>query len=392
MKTSSQQRVLHVSTAHRPYDPRIVYKQCPTLTVDYDVWCAIPDADPAVDRRIKFISLPFFRRVILRILITCPLVIWRCWRLRPAVVHVYTPDLVPFAFLFQLRGAQIIYEVQENLHKKMHLKTFNRGWLLERGFAWFDWLAQRNFYCIFTEHGYLTTYTDLAKPHAVIYNYPLLPLLDTYRQPYRTEPNEAPTFFYIGWMSFERAFDTLIDGLALLQKKCPDFVINLFGRRTFTQATLESLPAYQQVKNNLRFHGYADHRKAMPYAANAVAGIALIKPVGDYPESYTTKLFEYMALGLPVLTADFPLYQDVVDTHECGFCVSPYDPAAVSEKLLFLIANPDVAQAMGERGRRAVEQYYNWDSEALKLRNLYRIVLNQPLVLVEPVLELATVL
>ncbi len=376
MKTFSKARILHISTAHRPYDPRIVYKQCPTLAADYDVWCAIPDADPAVDRNIHFVSLPFFERVLLRILITCPLIIWRCWRLRPAVIHVYTPEFIPFAFLFRLQGAQVIYEVQENLYKKMHLKTINRGWLLERSFVWFDKLAQRHFYCIFTEHGYLTTYANLAKPHAVIYNYPLLPLLDTYRKPYRSEPDEAPTFFYIGWMSFERAFDTLLDALAILRKVCPDFIVDLFGRRTFSQDTLDTIAAYQIVKANLQFHGYADHRTAMPYAANAVAGLALIKPVGDYPESYTTKLFEYMALGLPVITADFPLYQDVVDTHQCGFCVSPYDPRAVAEKLLFLIANPDEAQRMGERGREAVEQYYNWDSEAKKLLSLYRTVLN----------------
>ena len=48
-------------------------------------------------------------------------------------------------------------------------------------------------------------------------------------------------------------------------------------------------------------------------AARATAGLALLKPVGDYPDSYTTKLFEYMALGLPVITSDFPLYRDVVE-------------------------------------------------------------------------------
>jgi glycosyltransferase involved in cell wall biosynthesis len=376
MITPAKPRILHVSTAHPAYDPRIVYKQCPTLTAEYEVWCAIPNADPAVAPAVHFVRLPFFRRVLLRILITCPLVLWRCWWLRPAVVHVYSPEFIPFAFLFRWRGARIIYEVQENLYKKMHLKTINRGWLLTRGFVWFDRLAQRHFYCIFTEHGYLTTYTRLTLPHAVIYNYPLLPLLDTYRRPYRLDP-ELPTFFYVGLISFERAFDTLLDALALLHKTYPDFLVNLFGRLTFSQAALENQPAYATVKDTLRFHGYTDHRTAMPQSANAVAGLALIKPVGDYPESYTTKLFEYMALSLPVVTADFPLYQDVVERHQCGFCISPYDPTAVADALQFLIENPVEAQAMGERGRRAVEQHYNWDSEAVKLLTLYRVALNQ---------------
>lgn len=372
--------VLHVTTAHRPHDPRIVYKQCPALADEYDVWCAIPDADPAVAPNVRFIRLPYHERVIWRVLLTCPLIVFKCWRLRPDVVHFYVPEFIPFAFLFWLRGAKLIYEVQENLFKKLHLKTKNKGWLLERAFGWLDRLARRHCYCVFTEHGYLTTYTDLAKPSAVIYNYASLPLLEPFRRPYQPQANPY-SFFYIGWLSMERAFDTLLTAFSLLRttpqgpdKLPPDFVVHLFGRQTFTQPTLDANADYQVVKAQLRFYGYTDQRLALRYAEGAVAGIALLKPVGDYPESYTTKLFEYMALGLPVITADFPLYRQVVERHQCGFCVSAYDPAAVANALTYLMTHPAEARAMGERGRRAVEQQYNWATEADKLRTFYRIV------------------
>lgn len=367
-------RILHVSTAHQPQDPRVVFKQCQTLTDHYEVYCAIPRADPTVAPTIRFISLPFFKRVIWRTLLTCPYVLIRCLWLRPAVVHLYVPEFIPFAFIFRLFGAVIIYEVQENLFKKMHLKQFNRGYLLEQAFRWFDALARRHFYLIFTEHGYLSTYTDLAKPHAVIYNYPSLPFLEPFRRPY--QPNSAqPVFFYIGWLSFERAFDALIDGLAIVKQTFPHFVMHLFGRRTFTDVDLEKLPNYDAVRANVYFYGYTDQRRAFPYAAHATAGLALLKPVGDYPESYTTKLFEYMALGLPVITSNFPLYRDVVERHQCGFCISPYDSAQLAGALIYLIEHPDVARSMGERGRLAVEQTYNWSTEAKKLLHFYTLIL-----------------
>lgn len=367
-------RILHITTAHRPHDPRLVYKQCPALAEVYEVWCAIPEADQAVAPTVQFIALPYYEGIIWRILLTGPLIIWKCWRLRPAVVHFYVPEFIPFAFLFRLRGARLIYEVQENLFKKMHLKTRNKSWLLTRAFAGLDQLARRYCYCVFTEHGYLTTYTNLRKPPVVIYNYASLPLLEPYRTPYN--PHSDPySFFYIGWLSMERAFDTLLAAFNRLQATYPEFVVHLFGRQTFSQATLEANPDYQAVKTKLRFYGYTDQRQAFPYAEGAVAGLALLKPVGDYPESYTTKLFEYMALGLPVITADFPLYKDIVERHHCGFCVSPYDPAAIADALTYLIDHPDEARAMGERGRRAVEQEYNWATEADKLRAFYREVI-----------------
>ncbi|GAB3318913.1 glycosyltransferase family 4 protein [Larkinella ripae] len=370
-----RQRILHISTAHPPYDPRIMYKYLPVLTERYDVFCAIPRADPQAVPAVQFINLPYFRQVIWRFLITCPLIVWKTWRLRPDLIHIYSPEFLPFAYLFRWRGSAVIYEVQENLYKKIHLKRHNRGWLLERGFQFFDQLARQHFSLIFTEHGYLTTYTDLAKPHAVIYNYPLLSFLDSYRRPYRrsTDPVE---FFYIGWLSFERSIVTLLDGLALLKASHPAFTMHLFGNCSFTDQDLEAFPAYQQVKENLIFYGYTDQSKAFAYAAKAVAGLALLKPIGDYPESYTTKMFEYMALGLPVITANFPLYQDVIEANQCGFCIDPSDPVALADRLRFLIDHPLAAEQMGNRGRWAAETTFNWASEQPKLLNLYASLLS----------------
>lgn len=367
-------RVLHVSTAHQPQDPRIVFKQCQTLADSYEVFCALPHAVSGIVPRVHFIPLPYFRRVFWRTFLTCPFILFRCLWLRPKIVHVYTPEFLPFACFFWLLGAEVIYEVQENLHKKWHLKSFNRGYLLEKSFRWFDRFARRHFYLIFTDHGYLDTYLPLGKPHQVIYNYPSLPFLETFRQPYL--PNSSvPVFFYIGWLSFERAFDTMVESFVRLKATYPYFIVHLFGRRTFTDADLTKLPAFAHVRSNLQFYGYTDQRKAFLQVTHATAGLALLKPVGDYPDSYTTKLFEYMALGLPVVISDFPLYKDIVERHNCGICVSPYDSAQVADALTYLIENPDEAQAMGERGRRAVEQQYNWTTEARKLFAFYQIVL-----------------
>ncbi|GAB3930249.1 glycosyltransferase [Larkinella terrae] len=369
-----RQRILHISTAHSPYDPRIVYKYLPTLIEHYEVYCALPGAEAAVVPGVHFIDLPRFGRVVFRFLITCPVVLWKTVRLRPRLIHVYSPEFLPFAYLYRWMGAAVIYEVQENLYKKIHLKKQNRGWLLRRLFRFFDRLAWRHFSLIFTEHGYLTTYTDLAQPYAVIYNYPVLPFMQTFRQPYR-KPTDPIEFFYIGVLSFDRAIETLLAGLALLKMDFPDFKVHLFGRRTFTDSELQVIPAYRTVKDNLIFYGYTDQAKALLYAAKAVCGLALLKPVGDYPESYTTKMFEYMALGLPVITADFPLYREVVEKYGCGFCIDPLNPVVFADCLRYLSTHPQEAREMGERGRQATVNAFNWLTERAKLLQLYQTLL-----------------
>lgn len=368
-----KKRIFLVSTAHPPTDPRIVVKLCATLAGLYEVTCALPRADASVLAGVRFWRLPYFRRVWWRVLLVHPVVLWRGLWLRPAVVHILVPELIPVGLVFRLFGVRVVYEVQENLYKKLHVMTLNRGYGLERAFRWFDQLARQYFYLIFTEHAYLDTYTNLAKPHAIIYNYPLLPFLDPFRQPYRPS-REQPSFFLIGLLSEPRAFDTLIMALSQLILIYPNLVVHLFGRKAFTDAWMRALPGFIAVENNLRFYGYAAQDTALPYTANATAGLALLKPVGDYPDSYPTKLFEYMALGLPVVTSDFPLYRPVVEQHGCGLCVSAADPLAIADALRYLIDHPVEAQAMGERGRQAVESGYVWATEADKLRQFYQLI------------------
>lgn len=368
-------RVLHVSTAHRPNDPRIAYRVIPTLFPHYEIIAALPNAMQGWSNEARYVRLPYFRWVLVRLLLSHPFVLWYALRVRPALLHLYDPELLPVARLIQrLLAIPVVYEVHENLHKKIGGKRAWQGSYLTRPFRYFDQLARRHFYLIFTEHAYLDTYTRLAKPYAVIYNYPLLSFLEPFRFTY--QPNrQHPEFFYVGGLSFERALDVLVAGFARLAERYAAFTVHLFGPRQFTPAQLEALPGYARVRENLRFYGYTDQRDALPHAACATAGLALLKPIGDYPESYTTKMFEYMALGLPVVTSDFALYRDVVERHDCGFCIPPDDPVRLVESLTYLIEHPDEARAMGERGRRAVERTYNWSSEAQKLLGFYQRVL-----------------
>ncbi|AQG81678.1 glycosyltransferase [Spirosoma montaniterrae] len=368
-------RILHVSTAHPASDPRIAYRVLPTLAPHYELIALLPNGSAGEWTGIRYVSLFWFRRVWQRVLVNYPLVLWHTLRLRPALFHIYDPELLPLArFVQLLLQIPVIYEVHENLYKKLDAKASNQTRLATWAFCRADRMAQRHFYLIFTEHGYTDTYRHLNRPSVVIHNYPTLPFFEPFRTNYATDP-QAPVFFYIGWISLERAFDTLLLALASLKANYPNFRVHLFGDCAIPNHVLTRLPGFAKVCDNLIFYGYTNQQTAFRYAAGATAGLALLNPVGDYPESYTTKLFEYMALGLPVVTSDFPLYREVVERHGCGFCVSPNDPVAIADALLYFIQNEQVARDMGQRGRQAVETMYNWETESKQFLSFYRQVL-----------------
>ena len=365
-------RVLLLSTAHPPTDPRIVYKIAPSLSPYYEVICALPNVENQnAQADIRFISLPYFRGLLFRILLCHPVLLWKCLRCRPAIVHIFVPELIPLAFLLQWLGAKVIYEVQENLYKKFAIKRYNNALIYRQLFNFFDHIARKNFHCLFTEDAYLNEYSNLALPHAVVHNYVSLPFIDAYGKT-KQEITESPVFFYSGVISLERSFDTIIEALAILKIKYPEFHLHLFGKIQFDWNEMKKSPHYEKIQQNLTFHGYTDLRKALPYAQNAVAGIALLKPVADYSDSYTTKLFEYMALSLPVITSDFPLYREVVEKTGCGFCISPYNPKELSDTFQWLIENPESGRLMGQQGRKAAESKYNWANEEQILLRFYK--------------------
>ena len=365
-----RQRILLLSTVHPPTDPRILYKIAPSIAAHYDVFCALPNAQNHFSEgNMTMIRLPQHRSLLARIILTHPVLLWKCLRLRPDLVHIFVPELIPVAFLFQWLGATVIFEVQENLYKKFEIKKYNKQVIFRMLFKFFDHAARRNFYCILTEDAYLEEYQNLLKPSVIIYNYVSLPFVDKYLK----LGNEAknPVFFYSGVISMERSFDTLVAALVILKEIHPAFQVYLFGPVRFSHSEADQLPGYQIVRKHITFFGYTDLRLAIPYASNAIAGIALLKPVADYPDSYTTKLFEYMALKLPVITSNFPLYQQVVEESGCGFCISPYDAALLAEKMAWCIENRVKAKEIGINGRKAVQSVYNWQNEEKKLLSFY---------------------
>jgi glycosyltransferase involved in cell wall biosynthesis len=116
--------------------------------------------------------------------------------------------------------------------------------------------------------------------------------------------------------------------------------------------------------------------EAAKIAQNASVGLALLKDIGDYSISYPTKMFEYMAAGLPLITSNFQHCLSIINSSKCGFGIVPDDEIVLAEKISWLIENQKEAIKMGEKGRKAVFQRYNWASEEQKLLAFYKVVLS----------------
>ncbi|MCM8808341.1 MAG: glycosyltransferase, partial [Candidatus Omnitrophica bacterium] len=122
---------------------------------------------------------------------------------------------------------------------------------------------------------------------------------------------------------------------------------------------------------NVEYLGYVNREKVKEIFLRSTGGMVLFLPEPNHVNAQPNKIFEYMSAGLPVISSDFPLWKEVIEGNKCGICVNPLNPEEIAEAIKYLVNNPDKAKEMGENGRRAVLEKYNWDIESKKLIEIY---------------------
>ena len=116
----------------------------------------------------------------------------------------------------------------------------------------------------------------------------------------------------------------------------------------------------------LHWHGFVPNEQALALADGALAGLSLLQDEANFRVSMPTKVIEYMARGLPVITTPLPLAVELVEGADCGFVVPFNDPAAAMEAVLRLDADQALRVKMGERGHESAKRDLGWPAEAKK--------------------------
>jgi glycosyltransferase involved in cell wall biosynthesis len=104
----------------------------------------------------------------------------------------------------------------------------------------------------------------------------------------------------------------------------------------------------------------------------------VLHPEKNFLTSQPVKMFEYMAAGIPVIASDFPLWRSMVESTGCGILVDPRDPQSIANAISYLLTHDDEAEAMGQRGRVAVKEHFNWLLEERKLLAFYSSIAAHP--------------
>ncbi|PZG36167.1 glycosyl transferase [Spongiactinospora gelatinilytica] len=119
-----------------------------------------------------------------------------------------------------------------------------------------------------------------------------------------------------------------------------------------------------QREGLLDWFGYVPNRHALRMAEGALAGLSLLHDVPNYRQSLPTKVVEYMARGIPVITTPLPLSASLVGRIDCGVIVPFGDVDAIVHAVLRLREDSERRAAMGARGYAEALHHHNWPDHA----------------------------
>jgi glycosyltransferase involved in cell wall biosynthesis len=107
----------------------------------------------------------------------------------------------------------------------------------------------------------------------------------------------------------------------------------------------------------------------------ATIGISPTLRVPRHERALPTKIFEYMAAGLPVVSSDLPSQRQIIEESEGGLLAQPEDAQSFVRAILTLVADREQARRLGQNGQRALLTSYSWESQMPKLLDFYEGIL-----------------
>ncbi len=360
--------IVHFTSVHQSNDTRIYYRECKALaSAGHKISLIVPDTPPIPDKSINVVSVNYkAKNRLARMLMTTFKIYKECLRWNAEVYHFHDPELIPIGLLLKLKGVKVIYDVHEDVPKDILDKMWipkKLRYIISKVFEKFENFAAKRF-------DYIVTVTSSIKERferigcrvAVVNNYPILEELFNQSASWEGKENAV---CYVGSIRDIRGIYECIDAISKTDTKF--YLAGTYAVSNLRDCLMKKT-GWQQVIEL----GQIDRNQVAKVMSKCMAGLVIFYPVANHIDAQPNKMFEYMSAGIPVIASDFPKWKEIIEGNQCGICVNPLDPDSIATAIRWIMEHPVEAKAMGENGRRAVEQKYNWEKEQSQLLDLYR--------------------
>ena len=362
-------KVCHMTSVHGKEDIRIFHKECVSLAqAGYEVYLVergesydkngvhIVGVGDIPDSRLKRMTEGSKRVYEAALALDCE------------IYHLHDPELLPYGLKLKRKGKKVVFDSHELTRKQIK----------ERPYLPKPLLSVISFFYSLYEDFVLSRIDGVIFPCLVDGKFPLrgrrtvllnnVPRLDELYDKYDPDAEKTPdSICMVGSLFYERGITHFVK--AVHQAGGQAYLGGKFSPASYEEE-LRSMPEWDCC----RFLGFLNRGQVLDLLQHTRIGCAALLDVGQYYhiENLPTKAYECMALGLPVILSNTPYCSRVVKEYGFGVCVDPEDIAGYAAAIKRLLDDPALCEEMGRKGRQAVKEVFNWDTEFQHLLELYR--------------------
>jgi len=172
---------------------------------------------------------------------------------------------------------------------------------------------------------------------------------------------------YAGNIGYAQDLDLVIRAVQLINKQQHlEFIIAGGGD---TQSDLEHLVESENLQSLIHLPGMLPREEIPRLFSESLLGVAPLKKMQSLEYAAPTKVYEYMACGIPFIGCGAGEIQEIADISGAGI-IAENSPEGIAEAILQLVNDPKKRDDMGASGRIFVEQSYTRNAIATNLKKL----------------------
>lgn len=367
-------KICHVISGYYRNDPRVFQRQCKSLqSFGFEVCLLTNDGGPEefIDGIKVHVCEKYWSNRLKVLLFAKSQFINEALKLGAVIYQLHSPELISLGKELKKNGKIVIYDAHEDLPRHI----LEKNWLpkpirnplsklvnfyIKRVLSYYD--------AIITPHQHVVDdLKQINNSTILITNFAkVLSKFSVSKEDYFKRENIV---CYSGTVYRHSNQLTILDAInnidnikySIAGYISPDY-----------DAAISSHNAYKKIN----FVGRLPWEQLRNFYLSARIGLVII----DYKMNLggkrgtfaVNKMFEYMEAGLPFICTDYELWKEVVEKYECGICVEPGNMEQIRNAITFLLDNPNIAYQMGQNGRNAVLEKYNWGTQEIKYLEIFR--------------------
>lgn len=378
MPTSNKHiKVCHFSSVHSIHDTRVFERECASIANDFSVTLIGIGKFSGIKKDVNIIGVKKPNKPWLRFFSTIWIVFAKAVHQNADIYHIHDAEMIPFGLVLSFAGKKVVYDIHENTKTDILLKHWIPNYQKKIIATIYDWCLKSaakhmHFIPVIWRKKDITAFYCKPNQYTIVQNFADHKQL----KPYCVTNRAAITqnnLFYIGMLKdmYYNIYQ-LFDAMLILKQQGINTHLHCVGYFGIgINNNFNDYPRWLEIKDSITFYGKLNINEAYAISANCKIGICLKNQPEEMVLSHERKLFEYMAIGLPYISCNQTIYQDISERFNAGITTNLTHANDFAIAIKSLLLNPELLNEMALNATNAVQQGINWESEYKKLKSLY---------------------